>query len=49
MLPGFDFAAQQLLDFRISVLALPVMPWVFMALAFFPSVERAKLATRSPC
>ncbi|WP_438044476.1 MATE family efflux transporter [Sorangium sp. So ce128] len=45
MLPGFDFAAQQLLDFRISVLALPVMPWVFMALAFFPSVERAKLAS----
>jgi putative MATE family efflux protein len=45
MLPGFDFTAQQLLDFRIYVLALPAMPWIFMALVFFPSVERANLAS----
>ncbi|WP_437594325.1 MATE family efflux transporter [Sorangium sp. So ce1000] len=45
MLPGFDFSAQQLIDFRIYVLALPTLSWVLMALVFFPSVERANIAS----
>ncbi|WP_437729170.1 MATE family efflux transporter [Sorangium sp. So ce861] len=45
MLPGLEFTAQQLLDFRIYVVALPLLPWVFMALALFPSVERPQLAS----
>lgn len=45
MLPGIELTAQQVLDFRSYILVLPFLPWILMAMVFFPSVERAKLAS----
>jgi putative MATE family efflux protein len=45
LLPGYKFAAQQLLDFRIYILVLPLLPYVFNGLVLFPCLERAKLAS----
>lgn len=42
MLPGIPISAQQLLDFRLYLLVLPLLPIVFMCLVTLPSIEKAK-------
>ncbi|MFD2556109.1 MATE family efflux transporter [Sphingobacterium tabacisoli] len=45
MIPGTLFTAEQLMDFRIYMSVLLVLPFVFMAMVWFPSIEDAKPAT----
>lgn len=42
MLPGVVVSQQQLLDFRLFLLVLPLLPMVFMCLVTLPSIEKAK-------
>lgn len=45
MIPGSIFTPEQLMDFRIYMSVLIVLPFVFMAMVWFPSIEDAKPAT----
>ena len=45
MIPDTIFSAHQLFDFRIYMSVLLVLPYVFMAMVWFPSVENAKPAS----
>ena len=45
MIPGMVFSAEQLMDFRIYMSVLLALPFVFMAMVWFPSIEDAKPAT----
>lgn len=45
MIPHMDFTSIQLTDFRIYMSILPALPFVFMAMVWFPSVDYAKPAT----
>lgn len=45
MIPGIVFLPEQLTDFRIYMSVLPALPFVFMALVWFPAIEDAKPAT----
>lgn len=45
MIPETTFTAVQLLDFRIYMSVLLVLPFIFMALTWLPSIESPKPAT----
>ncbi|WP_367331591.1 MATE family efflux transporter [Sphingobacterium multivorum] len=45
MIPGAIFSIQQLMDFRIYMSVLLVLPFIFMAMVWFPSIDHAKPAT----
>ncbi|AQX14335.1 MATE family efflux transporter [Elizabethkingia meningoseptica] len=45
MLPATNLTAEQLVDFRIYMSVLLVLPFIFMALVWLPSIENAKPAT----
>ena len=45
MIPHTDFLTPQLFDFRIYMSVLLVLPFVFMAMVWFPAIEQAKPAT----
>ncbi|MGS4347462.1 MATE family efflux transporter [Myroides odoratus] len=45
MIPHTPFLASQLFDFRIYMSVLLVLPFVFMAMVWFPAIEQAKPAT----
>ncbi|MEO1052075.1 MAG: MATE family efflux transporter [Bacteroidota bacterium] len=42
VLPDVTFTAQDLLNVRVYMLVLPILPLVFMALTFFPAINEAK-------
>ncbi|MCT3816226.1 MATE family efflux transporter [Elizabethkingia anophelis] len=46
MLPSVKLTAVQLTDFRIYMSVLLALPFTFMALVWFPSIENAKPATQ---
>ncbi|MDM1044485.1 MATE family efflux transporter [Myroides sp. 1354] len=45
MIPHTEFLSDQLFDFRIYMSVLLVLPFVFMAMVWFPAIEDAKPAT----
>ncbi|MNJ92406.1 Multidrug export protein MepA [compost metagenome] len=45
MIPGSTFSIQQLMDFRIYMSVLLALPFIFMAMVWFPSIDHAKPAT----
>ncbi|KFF22007.1 MATE family efflux transporter [Chryseobacterium sp. JM1] len=45
MIPDMVFSNIQLTDFRMYMSILPALPFVFMAMVWFPSVDHAKPAT----
>lgn len=45
MLPDAVFGASELLNFRTFMALLPVLPVVFMAMTFFPSINKGKVAS----
>lgn len=45
MIPNVFFQPAQLTDFRIYMSVLPALPFIFMAMVWFPSVENARSAT----
>ncbi len=45
MIPNVSFQPSQLTDFRIYMSVLPALPFIFMAMVWFPSVENARPAT----
>ncbi|WP_413511823.1 MATE family efflux transporter [Myroides odoratus] len=45
MIPHVEFLTHQLADFRIYMSVLLVLPFVFMAMVWFPAIEDAKPAT----
>ncbi|WP_270090271.1 MATE family efflux transporter [Sphingobacterium sp. SYP-B4668] len=45
MIPGTTFSGDQLMDFRVYMSVLLVLPFVFMAMVWFPAIEDAKPAT----
>ncbi len=45
MLPGAVFDAVSLSNFRIFMALLPLLPVVFMAMTFFPAINRGKAAS----
>ncbi len=45
MLPDMKFLLGQLMDFRIYMSVLLALPFVFMAMVWFPAIEEAKPAT----
>ncbi|AZA83638.1 MATE family efflux transporter [Chryseobacterium lactis] len=45
MIPNVTFTPNQLMDFRIYMSVLPALPFIFMAMVWFPSVENARPAT----
>ncbi|HCA09599.1 MATE family efflux transporter [Chryseobacterium sp.] len=45
MIPDMVFSNSQLTDFRMYMSILPALPFVFMAMVWFPSVDHAKPAT----
>jgi Na+-driven multidrug efflux pump len=45
ILPNTVFAAENLLNFRVFMLLLPVLPTVFMAMTFFPAIDKGKMAS----
>lgn len=44
MLPSRVFVAQDLANFRIFMLMLPILPVIFMAMTFFPAINNSKPA-----
>ncbi|MCY4780046.1 MATE family efflux transporter [Sphingobacterium sp. UT-1RO-CII-1] len=45
MIPNMTFSPEQLTDFRVYMSVLLVLPFVFMAMVWFTSIEEAKPAT----
>lgn len=45
MIPNSDFSITQLMDFRIYMSVLLVLPFMFMAMVWFPAIDDAKPAT----
>ncbi|WP_437918920.1 MATE family efflux transporter [Sphingobacterium sp. LRF_L2] len=45
MIPNISFSHEQLLNFRVYMSVLLALPFVFMAIVWFPSIENAKPAT----
>ncbi|MEM6644368.1 MAG: MATE family efflux transporter [Bacteroidota bacterium] len=45
VLPDMTFSAQDLINVRIYMLVLPMLPLVFMALTFFPAIKEEKYAS----
>ncbi|MEM1406128.1 MAG: MATE family efflux transporter [Bacteroidota bacterium] len=45
VLPDMSFSAQDLMNVRIYMLVLPMLPLVFMALTFFPAIKEEKHAS----
>ncbi|MDM1555004.1 MATE family efflux transporter [Chryseobacterium indologenes] len=45
MIPNVHFQINQLTDFRVYMSVLPALPFIFMAMVWFPSVENARPAT----
>ncbi|WP_312333760.1 MATE family efflux transporter [Sphingobacterium sp.] len=45
MIPGSTFSIQQLMDFRIYMSVLLALPFIFMAMVWFPSIDHAKSTT----
>lgn len=44
VLPGKEFLSADIVNFRIFMLLLPVLPVIFMALTFFPAINNGKPA-----
>lgn len=45
MLPSFNLLAQDILNFRVFISVLPLMPIVLMGLTFFSSIDKSKPAS----
>lgn len=45
MLPGKEFLQSEITNFRIFMVLLPAMPVIFMAMTFFPAINKGKPAT----
>ncbi len=45
MLPNTVFTSQMLLHFRVLILLLPLLPTIFMAMTFFPAIDKGKIAS----
>ena len=45
MVPDMSFEPGDMVNFRIYMLVLPVLPLVFMAITFFPAIKEEKYAT----
>lgn len=45
MLPGKEFLSGDILNFRIFMALLPVLPVIFMAMTFFPAINNGKPAS----
>lgn len=45
MLPDTIFSGKDIMNFRIFSALLPILPIIFMALTFFPAIDKAKPAT----
>jgi putative MATE family efflux protein len=45
MLPGKVFSGGELTNFRIFMALLPIMPVIFMAMTFFPAINKGKPAS----
>lgn len=45
MLPETVFSAANLVDFRVFISLLPILPVVFMSMTFFPAINKGKLAS----
>ena len=45
MLPDAVFGASDLLNFRVFMVLLPILPAVFMAMTFFPAINKGKVAS----
>lgn len=45
MIPNMEFTSQQLLDFKVYMSVLLILPFLFMAMVWLPSIEQAKKAT----
>ncbi len=45
MLPDAVFSAMDLVNFRVLMALLPVLPTVFMAMTFFPAINRGNVAS----
>ncbi len=45
MLPGKIFSVADLMNFRVYMALLPVLPVVFMAMTFFPAINHGKAAS----
>lgn len=45
MLPDTVFDAASLTDFRVFMALLPILPAVFMAMTFFPAIDKGKTAS----
>lgn len=45
MIPHVEFTSYQLLDFRVYMSVLLVLPFMFMAMVWFPAIDHAKPAT----
>lgn len=45
VLPGMAFTADEILNFRVYALVIPVLPIVFMSLTYLPAIEQPKYAS----
>lgn len=45
MLPDTVFSAESLINFRVFMALLPILPAVFMAMTFFPAIDKGKMAS----
>ena len=45
MLPDTAFSAESLVNFRVFMALLPILPAVFMAMTFFPAIDKGKMAS----
>jgi Na+-driven multidrug efflux pump len=45
MLPEKIFASSDLLNFRVFMALLPILPIIFMAMTFFPAINNGKVAS----
>lgn len=45
MMPNTEFTSQQISNFRIYISVIPLLPVIFLAFSFFPSIENGKSAS----
>ncbi|PAB60838.1 MATE family efflux transporter [Anaeromicrobium sediminis] len=45
MLPGNNFVFREIMNFRIYMALLPILPIIFMAMTFFPAINKGKQAS----
>lgn len=45
MLPAREFLSSEIMNFRIFMMLLPILPIVFMGMTFFPAIDNGKIAS----